>query len=348
MSNQNGSVKDRIHFLQQPADKLRQIRGAGLYETLNSLGLNHSHFFRALGTNVEDYCAQEFGVDVRNITVERFFGSDPNAKWLFPDIVRESVLTGMRKKPAYPNLIIGDEHINSVAFDVPYVVENANEESMRHVAEGAAIPESEIGYGERIVRLDKLGRGVVASYEVIRRMSVDMLRVHLQRIGHRLGRQLDARLADVLVNGDGSGVTAPEVVDTATAGTFAYGDILNAFLTLSVDNGFTPTHLLAAGEAGFDLLNLDEFKDTTLFDMHRTGQFPTPLGMKLVPMPDHPANKVTIMDAGFAAQKLTEQDLLIESDKLINQQWERVYLSVVTDFAIIYEKARVVINSDWS
>ena len=85
----------------------------------------------------------------------------------------------------------------------------------------------------------------------------------------------------------------------------------------------------------------------TLFEID-VDHIPTPLGMKFIPMTDHPANHVTIMDAGFAIQKLTEQDLLIESDKLINQQWERTFLTVVTDFAVIYEKARVVLNSDWS
>ena len=41
-------------------------------------------------------------------------------------------------------------------------------------------------------------------------------------------------------------------------------------------------------------------------------------------------------------------DVLVESDRLIHQQWDRSYLTVVTDFAIIYRKARVVMRNDWS
>jgi len=70
--------------------------------------------------------------------------------------------------------------------------------------------------------------------------------------------------------------------------------------------------------------------------------------MKLVHLADQPADKVTLLDAGYAVQKVTEQDLLVESDKLINQQWERTYLTVVTDFAVLYPKARVVIDGAWS
>lgn len=347
MSYHNGSIKERLAFLGQPADRLQGLRGQQLYESLQSVGLTHRHYFQALGTNVQDYCAREFGVDLNRITVERFFQSDPNAKWLFPDIVREAVIEGLHRKPMYPSLIVRDETIEGTAYDLPHVTESDSEEELRKVAEGAAIPESEITYGDRIVRLDKLGRGVIASYEVVRRMSVDMLRVHLRRIGERLGRALDTRLADVLVNGDTSGATAPVVINTAAAGAWSYADLVKGFLALTLDHYFTPTHMLADPDTCAAILNLAEIKDNPLFDFAKSGNLPTPLGVKLVPMADHPENRLTILDAGYAVQKLTEQDLLVESDKLINQQWDRTYLTVVTDFAVLYDKARLVLNSDW-
>ena len=107
MVYQDGIVKERVKFLSQDSERLRSIRGRELYETLGQLGLTYGQFYRALGTNVQDYCAQEFGVDVNKLTVERFFQSDPNAKWLFPDIVREAVVAGMKRKPVYPSLIAG-------------------------------------------------------------------------------------------------------------------------------------------------------------------------------------------------------------------------------------------------
>ncbi|HOJ33365.1 MAG TPA: hypothetical protein PKY35_05020 [Candidatus Hydrogenedentes bacterium] len=342
-------LRERAAFLSQDPERLRQTRGRELYEQLGTLGISYHQYFRALGTNVQDYCAQEFGIDLDRITVDRFFQSDPNAKWLFPDIVRESVLQGMRRKPVYPQLIIRDEAVDGTAYDVPYVQEAASEEELHSVAEGAAIPESEITYGDRIVRIDKKGRGVIASYEAIRRMSIDMLRVHLQRMGERLGRNLDARLAHVLVYGDSSGAaTAALTLNTAAAGSWSYEDIVAGFMKLTLEHYFTPTHMLASGALCRTILSLDEFRDAALFDFAKTGNLPTPLGVRLIPMPDQPEHKLTILDAGYAVQKLTEQDLLVESDKLIQQQWDRTYLTVVTDFAVIYEKARVVVQSDWT
>lgn len=349
MAISDDRVHARLEFLGQGPERLRQLRGRDLFDRLSILGLSYGQYFRAMNTNLADYCAQEFGVDLGKITVDRFFQSDPNAKWLFPDVVREAVVAGMTRKPAYPELIIRDERIDGTAFDVPYVNENEAEEELRAVAEGAAIPESQITYGDRIVRLDKKGRGVIASYEAVRRMSLDMLRVHLQRMGERLGRNLDARLAQVLVNGDNSGgATAAVTVNTAVADTWTYADVVNGFMKLSLDHYFTPTHLVANSDLVRTLLGLSQFQDTALFDFAASGALPTPLGAKLVALESQPEDKLTILDRQYAVQKLTEQDLLVESDKLINQQWERTYLTVVTDFAVIYEKARVVVQSDWT
>ncbi len=341
-------VKERVGFLSQDPTRLKECRGQGLYDQLNSLGLTHSQFFKALGTGADEYCAKEFGVDLSRITVERFFQSDPAAKWLFPDIVRQAILKGIKRKPMFPELIIRDEKIGGTTYDVPFVTESEDDEELRSVAEGAAIPESEIAYGDRMVKLDKKGRGIIASYEVVRRMSVDMLRVHLERMGERLGRSLDARLADVLVNGDSSGSgTAPVTVNTATSGVWVYDDIVKGVMKLSLEHYFTPTHILANSDLNQTILGMSPFQDSHLFDFAKSGNLPTPFGAKLVPLVDQPADKLTILDSGYAAQKLTEQDLLVESDKLIHQQWDRTFITLVTDFAVIYEKARVVVQSDW-
>ncbi len=347
MSQRDDLMREQMRFLSQDADQLGALRGRELYETLEGLDLTHRQFFRALDTNLEAYCAREFGVDLRRISVERFFHSDPDAKWLFPEVVRDAVITGMHRKPRYPELIVRDERINGSVYDVPHVDEDPDQEELRSVAEGAAIPESVIRYGDRVVRLDKKGRGVIASYEVIRRMSVDMLRVHLQRMGERLGRNLDARLTEVLFAGDASGQTAPDVVNSHSANEWGYEDLLLGHLALSLNNHFTPTHMLTAPHTTGEVLMMNHPPHMPLFDFAKTGAFPSPLGMKMVPMPGQPESKITFLDAGYAAQKLTEQELLLENDKLINQQWDRAYMTIVTDFAIVYEKARIVVSNDW-
>jgi len=339
-------LREQAAFLTQPPDTLRQCRGRELYDTLSALGLTHGHFLRALGTTLEEYCAAEFGVDLSRVTVERFFQSDPAARWLFPEIVRGAVLEGVRSRPRHPELIFRDEPVSGAAVDLPRVIEDADEEEMRAVAEGAAIPESAIRYGDRVFRLQKMGRSLLASYEAVRRMSVDLLRLHLRRIGERLGLDLDARLAVLLAQGHPEYPdTAPQIIHTATPGTFTYEDLLTAYAQLRLGNGFTPTHLVCDAATLCALMALEPLRNPMISDFDRTGRWPSPLGITLVPITGHPAQRFTLLDARHAAVKLTEQDILVENEKLIARQWERVCVTVVTDFAIAYEKARVVVSA---
>jgi hypothetical protein len=316
--------RERIKFLSQTTDKLANIRGRELYENLAELGLTHGQFFRALGTSMQDYCSQEFGIDINRTTVEQFFQSDRNAKWLFPYIVRESVLAGLRRRAIYPSLIVCDEYVDDTVYKMPYVAE----------------------YSERVVHLAKVDHSMIASYKEVRCMSLDILRVHLQRLGERLGRSLDARLASVLVGGDKPGSeSAPVVINTATAGTWAYSDITAGIFRLALNHYFTPTHMLADPALCKTILQMDEFRDAALLDFAKTGNL---LSMKLVVTDSQPANTLTILDAGYAVQKLTEQDVVVENDKLIHRQWDYIYVMAVTDFAVLYSKARVVVRSDWS
>src|SRR3990167_10878159 len=55
-------------------------------------------------------------------------------------------------------------------------------------------------------------------------------------------------------------------------------------------------------------------------------------------------NQVTILDKAFAVVKVTENDVTVESDKLISKQWDRSYITLNVDFAILYKDARVVIQ----
>jgi len=339
-------LREQAAFLARPPETLRQCRGRELYETLSALGLTHGQFLRALGTTLEEYCAAELGVDLSRVTVERFFQSDPAARWLFPEIVRGAVLEGVRARPRHPELIFRDEPVTGAAVDLPRVVEDAGEEELRTVAEGAAIPEATLRYGDRVFRLRKLGRGLLASYEATRRMSVDMLRLHLRRMGERLGLDLDARLATLLAQGHPEYPdTAPQVLHTATPGTFTYDDLLAAYAQLRLGNGFTPTHLVCDAGTLCALMALEPLRNPMVSDFDRTGRWPSPLGITLVPITGHPATCFTLLDARHAAVKLTEQDVLVENEKLIARQWERICVTVVTDFAIAYEKARVVVSA---
>ena len=57
-------IEKRVAFLGRPPEELRAVRGRDLYETLQSLGLGHGVYFKAVGTTADQYCAEEFGIDL--------------------------------------------------------------------------------------------------------------------------------------------------------------------------------------------------------------------------------------------------------------------------------------------
>ncbi|OGH60556.1 MAG: hypothetical protein A3G34_10505 [Candidatus Lindowbacteria bacterium RIFCSPLOWO2_12_FULL_62_27] len=336
---------DKIEFFTQDVGALKDMRGERLYFELNRVGATYGEYFKVTGSNIRDYCRDQFKIDLPNCTIEKFFSSDPNAKWLFPDIVREGVLSGLRHRPIHNRLVASEETAEGNSYQVPYVDEKENEaeEEALDVAEGADIPESEIKYGDRIVVIGKKGRGIIASYEAMRRMKINMLRVHLERVGQRVGIQLDNRCGEVLRVGN-STESAPTAIPVITPGALVYEDLTMGFVELMDNRNFTPTNILCSATTKRKILNMAEFKDPLVFDFARTGKTPSPLGLTLDALRNQPDNQVTILDKAFAVVKVTENDVTVESDKLISKQWDRSYITLNVDFAILYKDARVVIQ----
>ncbi len=336
---------EKIQFLSREAGALKSMKGEELYFELNRVGASYGEYFKVIGTSVKDYCREQFKIDLMNCTIEKFFSSDPNAKWLFPDVVRDGVLSGLRHMPIHNRLVASEETADGNSYQIPYVDEAANEseEETLDVAEGADIPESEIRYGDRIVVIGKKGRGIIASYEAMRRMKINMLQVHLKRIGQRIGIQLDNRCGEVLRLGNAA-ESAPTEITVLTPGELTYEDLTMAFVELMDVRNFTPTNILASPTTKRKILNMPEFKDPLAFDFARTGKTPAPMGMTLDALRNQPDNKVTVLDKQFAVAKVTENDVTVESDKLISKQWDRSYVTLNVDFAVLYKEARVVLT----
>ena len=112
-------------------------------------------------------------------------------------------------------------------------VPEEDDRSLKHVAEGAFIPQTTVKTQENLVRLYKRGRMLVASYEAIRFQRLDLFTVTLRQIGSYIARAQLKDAVDVLVNGDGN-ENAAETVSVAQAGTLAYSDLVRLW------NSFDP------------------------------------------------------------------------------------------------------------
>ena len=162
--------------------------------------------------------------------VEKFFQTSDSAA-LFPEYVSRAVRQGLEEANVLPRIIASTTKIDGMDYRTITSVPEEDDRSLKHVAEGAFIPQTTVKTQENLVRLYKRGRMLVASYEAIRFQRLDLFTVTLRQIGSYIARAQLKDAVDVLVNGDGN-ENAAETVSVAQAGTLLTA-ILSGFGTAS-------------------------------------------------------------------------------------------------------------------
>ena len=160
----------------------------------------------------------EFGI--QSSSMMKFFATDENRN-LFP----EFVIRQLRQIAGMPSIIndlvastrvITGDSAKQVVLDLsktPAGQKNRQSLKKRRIAEGANIPVAELKLGEIGIKIYKYGIGVKATYEVLRRTTIDMFRKQMELVSLQAGYDEVGAVIDVIVNGDGN--TNPAVVYTA-------------------------------------------------------------------------------------------------------------------------------------
>ena len=209
------------------------------------------------------------------------------------------------------------------------------------VAEGAVIPSTTVKTQPNLIKLNKRGRMLVASYEAIRFHRLDLFTVTLRQIGAYIARAQLKDAVDVLINGDGNS-NAAATVSTASAGTRAYSDLVNLWSKL---DPYEMTTLIASPEMMTKLLNMSEFKDAAAgLTFHGTGKSVTPLGAELIRCNSVPSDKIIALDKNCALEMVQAGEIVTDFDKLIDRQLERATIAAITGFAKIHSGAALLLD----
>lgn len=161
----------------------------------------------------------EFGI--QSSSMMKFFTTDENRN-LFP----EFIIRQLRQISGMPSIIndlvastriINGDSAKQVVLDLSNTpAGNKNKQALkkRRIAEGANIPVAELKLGEIGIKIYKYGIGVKATYEVLRRTTVDMFRKQMELVSLQASYDEVGAVIDVVVNGDGN--TNPAKVYKAT------------------------------------------------------------------------------------------------------------------------------------
>lgn len=272
--------------------------------------------------------------------VNKFFATTQSAA-LFPEYVSRAVRQGMEEAKVLDSIVATKTRIDGLDYRTIASVPTEDERELKRVGEGAYIPQTHIHTQENLVKLNKRGRMLVASYEALKFQRLDLFTVTLKQIGAYIARQQLSDAIKVLKDGDGNN-NAAAVIEAAEDGILAYGDLIKLLNSLDPHQ---MTTLVASPDMMSKLLQLEEFKNpVTGINFQGTGKVGHPLGAEFIKSSAAPENAIIGLDKTCALEMVIASDVSVDYDKLIDRQLERAAVTSTVGFAKIFSDASKILS----
>ncbi len=290
-----------------------------------------------------EFALMERDINLKSDTVERFYRTAEDSI-LFPEFINRNVRIGLAGLTgldlSLDDITATTTTIDSGVYDSVSAAFNNKDVDFKRVGEGAEFPTVKITTDKNSVRLAKLGVKIEMTYEVMRRMKLPLLAIHIQLIGQRIAKRNVAYAMHNIMNGDGNNNAAP----ATAAAALSYAGLLKHYMSM---DEFTGTVMAARSTDMESILALDEFKNALLFDTAKTGNIPSPFGLPFKRFnwtESTLGNKLVPIVAKNAALEMLKESgaELIETDKIIDKQIEHTVISNVIGFSRIYTNAAKV------
>jgi hypothetical protein len=291
---------------------------------------------------------EKIGINPRVTTMQNIYSMpDQSIRWIVPEIIREAVTLGMRQAPFYPAIIASDQPISGLTAIMPSI--NMSDAVPAKVNEAETIPLGDISFGQKSVRLFKIGKGFKLTDEVKNYVSLDVLGIYLRDFGVQLGYAMDSLAMDTLINGnkvDGS-ESSPVIGVTDPDKGITYKDMLRIWVR-AARMGRNFQTMIGSENQAVELLDLPEFKDRHQGTTEATlnVKSPVPKNADMYIHPGTPEKQILMVDPSAALIKLTARQLMMESERIVSNQTEAVYASLTTGFSKMYNDATLLLASD--
>lgn len=269
---------------------------------------------------------------------------DMDTRWIVPEIIRKAIRTGIRNAPIWPGITSSEVSVSQRSVTMPYI--NMSDATPKYVGEAETISMGSVSYGEKQVKIRKMGRGIKISYEVLQYVSIDVVTIFFQDFGVKLGQAMDVLAIDTLINGDqADGSASAPVIGVETPGTVVYRDFLKPWVR-GARMGRNFSTIIGGEKAAIDTLDLPEFKD------RKSGTTDATLNMK-TPVPNSadyyvhgnvPEDQQILLDKRYALVKLNAIPLNIESEKIVSNQTIEFFATITTGFAKVFLDAAFILD----
>ncbi|MBR5438563.1 MAG: phage major capsid protein [Clostridia bacterium] len=266
-------------------------------------------------------------------SIEKFFRTTDSAT-LFPEYISRAVNQGFEENELVSHVVATTTDIDTLDYRSLAVDVSKEDSYFNPVFEGTHIPETRLSVKENLVKLEKIGRMLTASYEAVKYQRLDLFTIALRQIGYSIANTQFNKAMQVLSdssNGESETVSI-ENVDALT-----YNDLIN--LWSSFDK-FRLSTLVMGTETLSKVLKMEEFRDSAAgLNFHATGNIVTPFGAEIIHFPGIGNGKIVAIDKTSALERVQAGGIVTEFDKLIDRQLERACITVTSGFAKIFNDA---------
>ena len=340
-----GGTKSQFNKLEIGPDQYQECKKTGktLTQLLEELDPSANYEGVSLDAFERQLAVRGLNISGRQaVTLEEFY--DPDNRPLFPEFIDREVKAGLvmgRHELADTDLIATETEIDSGTYENA-LVDMTGDFRSKIIPEGTKFPVITISIDEKTVSLQKHGALIKETYEHRRRIRANKMAVFLRLVGWYMKKDMAEAAVLIAINGN-SGNSNSASSDTMTG--LNYNNLVDFWAEFSPYESDT----LIVPKAGLTaMLKINEFKDAMIAANWLTkGELITPLGHTLKrhdPTTSSVlANKVLGVDTRFCLEGLTEAgSYLVETDKIIDGQWNEIAISIVRGYAkIIAEAARV-------
>lgn len=289
---------------------------------------------------------QDLGIDPTRDSIQLIVNlPDRNMRWLIPEIFRDAIRLGLRKAPIYPNFIAGEQTVSQLQVTMPAI--NMSDAVPMKVGVAEIIPLGDVSFDQKTSKIYKYGRGIKVPYEVIQYVALNVVGLFMQDMGVKMGMGLDAMMIAMMINGDqAGGIDSAPTIGIATANSLTFRDLLKLWVR-GARLGKQFTNVVGGETMGMDILDL--LTTTKYFGQPRgnvtlTVKSPIPTDANYWIHGSVPDQQAIFVDNSSALLKLNAQPLLVETDKIIQDQTQETYCTFQTGFVTMYKDSRIIMD----
>lgn len=289
--------------------------------------------------------------------IENFYASDqPQSQFLFPEFLNREMRAARMEQDITGEIIAARTPIDATVYKSIYLdMSDVTKFRMKRVAEGTEVPTAILKTSENAINLNKFGIRIKATYEALRRVRIDLLRVHLAMIGLQTSLDKGSAAVSVLINGDGNDNAATvdklSDLDSASNGSLTYKAWISFLMnfypyqgTTVVGNKEALLQIMTMQFPGIDpMMALAQYVGGAPMQVQLAqGVFTT---VRLVLLNGAPDDTLAACDKRFALEEVTEIGANItETDKIISSQFNEIVLTEVNGYAKLYNEATRILD----